>query len=143
MSDESSAMKLEDHKIFPLYSASNKVVRIYSQELEKLNLTYTQYLVMLVLWEKENINEKELGEKVFLKSNTLTPLLNKLVEKGYVRKSRNVSDIRNIVISLTPKGRQLKEQAASIQGNVADKVNLNDEESQQLFDLLMKILKEE
>lgn len=138
--DKFDGLKLENQLCFPLYSVSNKITRNYKTLLDTLDLTYTQYIVMMVLWEKENINEKELGKKLFLKSNTLAPLLKKLKSKGLVLIEKNEKDNRNINISLTQKGTQLKEKAVDIPQSIVKTINLTKDEAVYLYKILYKIL---
>ena len=141
--DRYEPLRLRNQLCFPLYAVANKIIRNYKPFLNKLDLTYTQYIVMMVLWEEENINEKKLGERLFLKPNTLTPLLRKLEEKGYVRMIRNRSDERNLVISLTEKGNALKDRAVDVPGSIAETVHLDPEEAMYLYSILYRILEEE
>ena len=141
--DRYEPLRLKNQLCFPLYAVANKIIRNYKPFLNKLDLTYTQYIVMMVLWEEENINEKKLGESLFLKPNTLTPLLRKLEEKGYVRMIRNRSDERNLVISLTEKGNALKDRAVDVPGSIAETVHLDPEEAMYLYSILYRILEEE
>jgi len=106
-----------------------------------LDLTYTQYITMMVLWEKESLNVKELGSMLYLDSGTLTPLLKKLEAKGYVTRSRCKEDERNLIISITEKGDALKERAANIPGDMTSKfVNISDEEIKTMYHALYKLL---
>ena len=143
MEDKYEVLRLKNQLCFPLYSVANKIIRSYTPLLNELDLTYTQYIVMMVLWEKEDINEKELGETLFLKSNTLTPLLKKLIEKGYVSKKRNSDDARNIIISLTKEGLALKDKAVKVPRYVAEKIHLSANEAIYLYKILYKMLEEE
>ena len=140
MSDKYDSIKLENQLCFPLYAVSNKIIRNYKPFLDKLNLTYTQYIVMMVLWSEDNINQKQLGERLFLKSNTLTPLLKKLQEKGYIDINKSNDDERNIIISLTTKGYKLKDDAIEVPKAIAETMNLSDKEAIQLYSTLYKIL---
>jgi len=141
--DRYEPIRLRNQLCFPLYAVSNKIIRNYKPLLDKLDLTYTQYIVMMVLWEEENINEKKLGERLFLKPNTLTPLLKKLEEKGYVRMIRNRSDERNLVISLTEAGNALKDKAVDVPASIAQTIRLEPEEAMYLYSILYRILEEE
>lgn len=143
MGDKYDCLKLENQLCFPLYSAANKIVRSYTPLLNKLDLTYTQYIVMMVLWEKEKVNEKELGEIVYLKSNTLAPLLKKLKNKRYINISKDKEDGRNIIISLTKEGLELKEKAVDVPPSIAAKLNLSKEEVINLYQILNKYLTSE
>ncbi|MCR5091522.1 MAG: MarR family transcriptional regulator [Bacilli bacterium] len=137
------ALKLKNQLCFPLYAVSNIITRKYKPLLEKLDLTYTQYIAMMVLWEERKTNEKLLCEKLFLKSNTLTPLLKKLEEKGYIRKEKSAEDERNIVISLTEEGEKLQESALCVPEGIAKEFHLSQEEAITLYSLLYKMLNEE
>lgn len=141
--DRYEPIRLRNQLCFPLYAVSNKIIRNYKPLLDKLDLTYTQYIVMMVLWEEEDINEKKLGERLFLKPNTLTPLLKKLEEKGYVRMIRNRSDERNLVISLTEAGNALKDKAVDVPASIAKTIRLEPEEAMYLYFILYRILEEE
>ncbi len=138
--DKYEGLRLRNQLCFPLYSVSNLITRNYKPLLDKLDLTYTQYIAMMVLWEKGQINEKELGCALFLKSNTLTPLLQKLKAKGYVDIRKSDLDARNIVISLTPEGVALKERAVDVPYSIAKTLNLNEEEATYLYEILYKVL---
>jgi DNA-binding MarR family transcriptional regulator len=116
------------------------IVRLYSPVLEPLGLTYTKYIVMLALWEKDNIGLKELGDILFLDSGTLTPLLKKLEAQGFVTRERNVEDERNINIKLTEQGKALKESAKDIPGKIGSCINMSAEDLRELHRLLHIIL---
>lgn len=136
-------MQLKNQLCFPLYSVSNLIVRRYKPLLDELDLTYTQYIAMMVLWEKEETNEKELGEALHLKSNTLTPLLQKLKAKGYVKMVKDKKDARNLVITLTETGNALKDKAINVPPSIASSLNLTPEEGKYLYDILYRILETE
>ncbi|WP_198595229.1 MarR family winged helix-turn-helix transcriptional regulator [Vibrio splendidus] len=114
MSDQDDYLKLDNQVCFALYSASNAMSRAYQPLLKALDLTYLQYIVMMVLWEEKEINVKALGAKTHLDSGTLTPLLKRLEAKGYVLRTRSAEDERVRVITLTPAGVDLKEQAQTV-----------------------------
>ncbi|MFS1909000.1 MarR family winged helix-turn-helix transcriptional regulator [Vibrio lentus] len=114
MSDQDDYLKLDNQVCFALYSASNAMSRAYQPLLKALDLTYLQYIVMMVLWEEKEINVKALGAKTHLDSGTLTPLLKRLETKGYVLRTRSAEDERVRVITLTPAGVELKEQAQTV-----------------------------
>ena len=107
MDDKYASLRLKNQLCFPLYAVSNMITRKYKSLLDKLDLTYTQYIVMMVLWEEGQVNEKLLCDALSLKSNTITPLLKKLEVKGYIRKIRDSKDERNLVITLTDAGENL------------------------------------
>ena len=134
-------LKLENQLCFPLYAAAKEVVRKYKPLLDELDLTYTQYITMMVLWEKESMNVKELGSMLYLDSGTLTPLLKKLEAKGYISRLRCKEDERNLIISITEKGEALKEKAAKIPQEMTEKwVNLSKEEIKSMYASLYKLL---
>ena len=142
MSDKEKydCLKLENQLCFPLYAASNAVIRKYKPLLDKLDLTYTQYITMMVLWEEKKINVKKLGECLFLNSGTLTPLLKKLEAKGYIERHRLQEDERNLVVSITKKGEALKEKAVEVPQSLAKELNLEVDEAAYLYKILYKIL---
>ncbi len=140
MDEKYNALKLENQLCFPLYACSKEVVRRYKPFLDKLDLTYTQYITMMVLWEKKQMNVKELGECLYLDSGTLTPLLKKLETKGYVVRKRSEADERNLLVGITPEGERLKEAAATVPGQMRQCVNLNNEDAVTLYKLLYKLL---
>lgn len=137
------SLKLENQICFPLYAASNLIVRKYKPLLDKLDLTYTQYITMLVLWEINSINVKELGNKLFLDSGTLTPLLKKLEQKGYIKRERSKEDERNLIISITQKGKNLQDAALEVPKEMSKCVNLTSDEAISLYKILYKILNKE
>ena len=134
------ALKLENQLCFPLYAASREIIKQYRPYLDALGLTYTQYIAMMVFWEEKKLSVKELGEKLFLDSGTLTPVLKSLESKGYVIRSRSKEDERVLDVEITEKGETLKEQAVSIPQSVAGCVKLDGEEAMQLYQLLYKVL---
>lgn len=137
------ALKLENQLCFPLYACSREVVKRYKPFLDKIDLTYTQYIAMMVLWEKKCVNVKELGECLYLDSGTLTPLLKKLESKGLLTRARSEKDERNLVVTITGEGEKLKEKAVDIPLQIAGCTNLSTEEGMQLYKILYKILGKE
>ena len=133
-------LKLKNQLCFPLYACAKEIVRMYKPFLEEIDLTYTQYITMLVLWEHGALNVKHLGECLFLDSGTLTPLLKKLEAKGYLERKRSREDERNLMVCITKKGEKLKERAVSIPQQMGSCVRLDTEEIMQLQRLLYKIL---
>lgn len=126
-------MLLLDRQIcFPLYAASNLLNRMYRPVLAQFNLTYPQYLVMLVLWEKTSCSVGELGNQLFLDSGTLTPLLKRLAANGLVNRQRDPHDERRVLITLTEQGKALKQQAAIIPHTLTKSLNLEPEQVDQL-----------
>ena len=140
MSDKYDSLKLSNQLCFPLYAASKEIVRRYKPFLDELDLTYTQYIVMLVLWEHERLNVKELGKYLYLDSGTLTPLLKKLEDKGYIKRSRDLEDERNVLVSLTKEGIALRDKALKVPEGMAGCVNLTPEEAAVMYKLLYNIL---
>ncbi len=136
-------LKLENQLCFPLYACSREVVKRYKPFLDKLDLTYTQYIAMMVMWEKKCVNVKELGEYLYLDSGTLTPLLKKLELKGLLTRVRSEKDERNLVVTITDKGEKLKDKAVEIPMQIAGCTNLTAEEGIQLYKILYKILGKE
>ncbi|MFA9465895.1 MAG: MarR family winged helix-turn-helix transcriptional regulator [Velocimicrobium sp.] len=134
------ALKLENQLCFPLYASAKEVVRQYKPFLDALDLTYTQYITMMVMWEKKEINVKELGEYLYLDSGTLTPLLKKLETKGYITRNRSSKDERHLDVVITPLGVELREQAVDIPQKVGQCICLEPEEAQMLYKLLYKMI---
>ncbi|MBQ5978262.1 MAG: MarR family transcriptional regulator [Oscillospiraceae bacterium] len=133
-------LKLENQLCFPLYAAAKETVKLYRPLLEKMNLTYTQYIAMLVFWEHKKMNVKELGEKLYLDSGTLTPVLKSLEAKGYVRRYRSTEDERVLLVEVTEAGKALREEALSVPAQMACHVVLSPEERLTLYKLLYKLL---
>ena len=133
-------MKLENQICFPLYACSREIVKRYKPFLDEIDLTYTQYIAMMVMWEKKCVNVKELGECLYLDSGTLTPLLKKLETKGLLTRVRSERDERNLVVTITDEGEKLKEQAVEVPMQIAGCTNLTAEEGMRLYEILYKIL---
>ena len=138
--DYHEAMKLDHQLCFPLYAAARNVTGMYTPWLKPLGLTYTQYIVFLVLWEKDGVSVTEIGEKLMLDNGTLSPLLKKMEQAGYVKRRRSRDDDRVVVITLTEAGRALQEKAKDIPGNVAGCIELPPEKAQALYLLLYELL---
>ena len=141
LTQEFNPLKLEHQMCFPLYATARKVTGLYTPILSELNLTYTQYIVMLVLWEKDEVSVKEIGERLFLDSGTLTPLLKNLEKKGLLTRNRSKEDERVTIAKLTEEGKALREKALKVPEQVVSCVKLEPEEALQLYTLLYKILK--
>ncbi|CAB1252760.1 transcriptional regulator sensing organic peroxides [Ruminococcaceae bacterium BL-6] len=133
-------LRLENQLCFPLYAAAKDVVNRYKPLLSKIDLTYTQYIVMMVLWEYKSVGVKELGERLYLDSGTLTPLLKRLEGKGFVRRARSGKDERTVDITVTEAGEKLKEKAVKIPVEMAKCMPLSPEEAKTLYTLLYKLL---
>ena len=138
--DYKETMKLENQLCFPLYAAARNVTSMYTPWLKELGLTYTQYIVFLVLWEKDGIPVGEIREKLMLDNGTVSPLLKKMEQAGYIRRVRSTEDDRVVVISLTAQGRNLQEQAKEIPEKVGGCVDLPPEKAQKLYELLYELL---
>ena len=134
------ALKLGKQLCFPLYACSKEIIRKYKPYLDDIDLTYTQYITMMVLWEKNTVNVKTLGECLYLDSGTLTPVLKKLESKGYITRERSSEDERILVVSITEEGMALREKALSIPDAMGSCVQLTSEEAAVLYKLLYKII---
>lgn len=133
-------LKLENQLCFPIYACSREITRAYKPYLEKLNLTYTQYIVMMVLWEQKEVTVKALGNSLCLDSGTLTPLLKKLENKGFAKRARSVDDERSLIVSLTEEGENLKVKARTIPVAMGGCVDLSEDDVKQLRRILARIL---
>ena len=134
------AMKLNNQLCFPLYAAARIVTNLYTPWLKPLGLTYTQYIVLLVLWEHDGISVSEIGEKLMLDNGTLSPLLKKMEQAGWVERRRSTEDDRVVIITLTEAGRALRERAKEVPGKVASCIDLPPEKAQTLYVLLYELL---
>jgi len=140
MDNRYDCLKLENQICFPLYAASRAITKRYTPLLKELDLTYTQYITMMVMWDKKRATVGEIGEKLFLDSGTLTPLLKTLEKKGYIARDRNKEDERVRVITLTEKGESLKDKAVSVPPSLAKEVSLTEDEAKTLYSSLYKII---
>lgn len=135
-------IKLENQICFPLYACSKEIIRLYKPFLDPLGLTYTQYITLMALWEQDNITVKALGEKLYLDSGTLTPLLKKMEGQNLIIRERSLNDERNIYIRLTNVGIELKEKAVTIPDQLVKCVSLSNDEMIFLHKTLNKLLKQ-
>jgi DNA-binding MarR family transcriptional regulator len=133
-------LKLGNQLCFPLYACAKEIIRKYKPYLDKIDLTYTQYITMMVLWEMKTVNVKTLGECLYLDSGTLTPVLKKLESKGYITRVRSDKDERNLVVTITKEGEDLKDMALDIPAEMGSCIQLRPEESRMLYELLYKII---
>lgn len=133
-------LQLDSQLCFPLYACARKVIGAYTPLLKPLGLTYTQYIVMLELWEKEKVKVGELGHRLYLDCGTLTPMLKKMEESGWLTRCRCKVDERVVYVALTDKGRALREQVKDIPGQVGSCITLPKEEAFELYRLLHKLL---
>ncbi len=140
--DKFESLKLSNQVCFPLYAASREVIKLYKPFLDEYNLTYTQYITMLVLWEDGKITIKELCKKLYLDSGTITPVIKKLEAMGLLIKYRDKSDERIVNVELTDKGRELKEEIVKVPEQVSCKINGSVEDLLILKNLLEKVLDE-
>ncbi len=131
---------LKNQLCFPTYAVANKILRKYQPLLKKLDLTYTQYIVMMVMWEKKEVNEKDLCLALHLKTNTVAPLIKRLKEKQLIELTKDEVDKRNLIITLTKKGEELKELAVDVPASIVEEFNLTEEEAMFLYKILYKIL---
>ena len=143
MDDQYEALKLSHQLCFPLYACSREIIKRYKPFLDELDLTYTQYIAMMVLWEQGQLTVKELGAALFLDSGTLTPLLKKLEAKGYITRRRSQADERSLLVGLTAQGLALRDRALSVPVQMARCVRLEPEEVKELYRLLYKLLEQD
>ncbi len=140
MDNKYDCLLLKNQLCFPTYAVANKIIRRYQPLLKDLDLTYTQYIVMMVMWEKEVVNEKDLVNALYLQANTLNPLLKKLEAKNFIQIKKDECDKRNLKISLTNEGRLLKDKAVDVPASLAKEINLTQEEAIFFYKILYKIL---
>lgn len=138
--DYKEAMKLDNQLCFPIYAASRSVISAYTPYLKAIGLTYTQYILFLVLWEKDGLSVGEICKRLMLDSGTLSPVLKKLRQQGYIEKSQSPADERSFIITLTENGRALQEAAKDIPLQVGKCINIEPEKAKQLYDLLYELL---
>ncbi len=141
--DYHEAMKLSNQLCFPLYAASRHVIGLYTPWLKPLGLTYTQYIVFLALWEKDGIPVGELCGKLRLDSGTLSPLLKKMQQAGYLERTRSAQDDRVVVVTLTEAGRAMQEKAKDVPARVAHCMELPPERAALLYELLYELLEKQ
>jgi len=135
-------LKLINQLCFPLYACSRQLVKKYKPYLNEIGLTYTQYIVLLVLWETSPITVKALGDMLYLDSGTLTPLLKRLEADGIITRARSKDDERNLVVTLTKKGEEIKHQAKDIPYKIKSCINLSDEDHKTFYRIINNVLKE-
>lgn len=140
MANKYDSLKLDNQICFPLYAVSKEIIRRYKPFLDEIDLTYTQYLAMMVMWEVKIICVKDLGQRLFLDSGTLTPVLKTLEKKGYVIRSRSKEDERILNVEITPEGMELRNKAVDIPKKVGGCVQLEQEEAVQLYNILHKLM---
>ena len=138
--EELDNLKIENQLCFPLYACSKEVIKRYKPFLDEIDLTYTQYITMMILWDKKEINVKKIGKYLFLDSGTLTPVLKKLESKGYITRTRGKQDERNLIINITDKGIKLKEKAKEIPTKIVNCIDIDKKDAIELFRILNRIL---
>ena len=140
MENKFDSLRLKYQLCFPLYACARETIKLYKPHLDELGLTYTQYIAMMVLWEKKAVTVKELGAELYLDSGTLTPLLKKMEAKGLLTRRRSTDDERSLIVSLTPEGEALRERALQVPKEMVKYFQLKPEEGRTLYDLLYKLL---
>ncbi len=133
-------LKLENQLCFPLYACAKAVTRHYKPFLDSLDLTYTQYITMMVMWDKKKINVKELGECIYLDSGTLTPVIKKLESKGYISKHRSEDDERSVLVEITAEGEKLKDEAVKVPAAMGGCIAISEKDAAELYRILYTIL---
>ena len=140
MSRKYDVLKLENQLCFPLYVAAKEVVRAYKPYLDELDLTYTQYITMMVMWEHKELKVKEVGEYLYLDSGTLTPLIKRLEEKGYVTRRRSEKDERDLIVTITDEGEALKKRAVLVPEKLGSCIELEPEKVKALYEILYELI---
>lgn len=140
MENKNESLSLKNQLCFPIYLCSKEIIRKYTPILDELDLTYTQYIVMMYFWETGKSNLKDIGKTLLLDSSTLTPLLKKLEKKGYITRVRSTIDERNLEIELTEKGEELKTKAMEVPKKIEKCIDITEEEAKVLYKLMYKII---
>lgn len=140
MAETFNPLKLKNQLCFPLYACSREVIKQYKPFLDEIDLTYTQYITMMVLWERESLTAKELGEALYLDSGTLTPLLKKMEGKGLLTRHRDPRDERSLVVTITDEGKALREKSLTIPSRMVECIPLKPKEAAALYSILYKLL---
>ena len=141
METKYQTLELKNQLCFPIYLCSKEIIKKYTPLLNEIDLTYTQYIVMMYFWERKKSNVKDIGKALLLDSSTLTPLLKKLESKGFIKRERSIKDERNLDLTITEKGMDLREKALTIPSKVGKCINLTKEEIETLYKLTYKIIK--
>ena len=141
MEEKIDKLKLDNQLCFPLYACSREIIKKYRPFLDEIDLTYTQYIAMMVFWEEKKLSVKELGKRLFLDSGTLTPVLKSLEAKGFVKRYRSSEDERVLLVEITPQGEALRDKAEPIPDKIGGCIRLTKEEAAFLYATLYKILK--
>jgi len=140
MADKYDKLKLENQLCFPLYAASREIIRKYKPVLDEIDLTYTQYIVMMVVWEHRSVSVKEMGRLLYLDSGTLTPVLKKLEQKGLIIRKRDSADERILNVTVTDDGMALRENALSVPDKMCCSIKLTPDELSFMQNILQKLL---
>lgn len=140
MMEKSESLKLDQQICFPLYVLSKEITGLYRPILQELDLTYPQYLVMMVLWEQEGLTVSAIGEKLFLDSGTLTPVLKRLESKGLINRIRNKRDERMVLLFLTEQGKDLRQQACCIPQKLLSQINIKIEDLENFKETLTHLI---
>ena len=140
MEEKYECLKLSNQLCFPLYACSRETIKLYKPYLDELDLTYTQYITLMVLWEHKAMTVKALGQELYLDSGTLTPLLKKLEEKGFVTRRRSELDERNLIVTITEAGEALRDRALHIPAEMTKCINLPKEDIRELYRMLHQLL---
>ena len=140
MIDKYDALKLRNQMCFPLYACAKEIVRAYTPYLDELGITYTQYITMMVMWEHKELRVKEVGKLLYLDSGTLTPVLKKLEEKGFVSRRRSNTDERDVIVTITQSGEALKDKAVHIPEKLSGCIELEPQKAKVLYELLYEVL---
>ena len=140
MNDKYDSLLLKNQLCFPLYAVSKDIISMYKPYLDPLGLTYTQYITMMVLWEQDDVMVKTLGERLFLDSGTLTPVLKKLEAQNYITRKRGTENERNVYIKLTPEGLALRDKALEVPKQIVQCLDISPEDAKTLYKILYKIL---
>ena len=144
MSKEYDSLKLESQLCFPLYAAARKVTGKYTPYFKEIGITYTQYIVFMVLWasEEERVTVGEICEKLYLDSGTITPLLKKMEDKGWIKRERSKDDERSVLVSLTKEGWKLRDKCKDIPAQLGSCIKMKAEDAQNLYRILYQLLEE-
>lgn len=137
---ETNYLKLSEQLCFPLYATSRMITRLYQPLLESIGLTYPQYLAMLVLWEEDKLTIGKMGKRLYLNTNTLTPMLKKMQTKGLIEKQRSIDDERTVHIQLTAMGKEMKTKASCIPMNLLDNISMSAEDLVLMREMMWKLL---
>lgn len=140
METKYNSLKLKNQLCYPIYLCSKEIIRRYTPFLKEINLTYTQYIVMMYFWEVKTSNVKEISKTLVIDSATLTPLLKKLEKKEYITRKKSTKDERNLEIKITEKGLKLRDKAINIPEKMAQCIDLSKEEAEYLYKIIYKIL---